>query len=208
MNAKASDASARRSPKRSTVTTVFLDRDGVINRKPPTGEYVTRWSGFEFLPGASEAIARMTEAGLRILVVTNQRGIARGLVADVDVLDIHRRMTNAIAHSGGRIDAVYYCPHDDGECDCRKPGVGLFREAEREHPDIDFARSVVIGDSWTDIQAGNAICALTILIASEPETARDAAKKAAELGFWVDAVVGSLAEAADWILYRQRSLSS
>jgi D-glycero-D-manno-heptose 1,7-bisphosphate phosphatase len=202
MNTKASDASERRSPRRSTVTTVFLDRDGVINRKPPTGEYVTRWSEFQFLPGASEAIARMTGAGLRIVVVTNQRGIARGLVADVDVLDIHRRMTNAIAHSGGRIDAVYYCPHDDGECECRKPATGLFRRAQSDDPTIDFARSVVIGDSWTDIQAGNAIGALTILIASEPETPHGAATKAAELGLRVDAIVGSLAEAADWILAR------
>lgn len=202
MNAKASDASARRSPKRSAVTTVFLDRDGVINRKPPTSEYVTRWSEFEFLPGAPDAIARMTGAGLRVVVVTNQRGIARGLVTEGDVLEIHRRMTDVIAESGGRIDAVYYCPHHDGECDCRKPGVGLFRKAEREHPDIDFARSVVIGDSWTDIQAGNAIGARTILIASEPAVAHGAAKKAAELGLRVDTVVASLAEAADWVLAR------
>ncbi|MDD5264949.1 MAG: HAD family hydrolase [Candidatus Bipolaricaulis sp.] len=200
MNAKASDASARRSPSRSPATTVFLDRDGVINRRPPTGEYVTRWSEFEFLPDVPEAIARMTKAGLRIFVVTNQRGIARGLVERAEVERIHRRMTQALARSGGRIDAVYCCPHNDGECDCRKPGVGLFRNAERDHPDIDFKRSVLIGDSWTDIQAGNAIGALTILIAADPKTAHGAAKEAAGLGLRVDAVVGSLAEAADLVL--------
>ncbi|MEN6368527.1 MAG: HAD family hydrolase [Thermotogota bacterium] len=189
----------------STLTTVFLDRDGVINRKPPAGEYVARWSEFELLPGVPAAIARMTRAGLRVVVATNQRGIAKGLVEKAEVERIHHRMVETLAKSGGRIDAVYYCPHDDGECDCRKPGVGLFREAEREHPDIDFAKSVVIGDSLSDIQAGNAIGAHTILIESEPETPQGATKRATELGLRVDAVVGSLAEAADWILGRQRS---
>lgn len=187
------------------LTTVFLDRDGVINRKPPTGEYVTRWSDFEFLPGVPDAIARMTSAGLRVVVATNQRGIARGLVEKAEVERIHHRMAEILAKSGGRIDAVYYCPHDDGECDCRKPATGLFRQAQSDDPTIDFAKSVVIGDSLSDIQAGSAIGARTILIAADPKTAHDATQRAADMGLRIDAVVGSLAEAADWILGRRRS---
>ncbi len=187
------------------LTTVFLDRDGVINRKPPTGEYVTRWSDFEFLPGVPDAIARMTSAGLRVVVATNQRGIARGLVEKAEVERIHRRMAGILAKSGGRIDAVYYCPHDDGECDCRKPATGLFRRAQSDDPATDFAQSVVIGDSLTDIQAGSAIGARTILIAADPETAHDATQRAADMGLRIDAIVASLAEAADWIIEKRRS---
>ena len=184
------------------LTTVFLDRDGVINRKPADGAYVARWSEFAFLPGVPDAISRLTEAGLRVVVVTNQRGIARGLVKKREVERIHRRMIAALAESGARIAAVYYCPHEEGECDCRKPATGLFQQARRDDPRIDFAASVVVGDSWRDVQAGNAIGSRTILIESDPLEAQGAAVKAAGLGLVLDVVAGSLAEAVDWVLAR------
>ncbi|MDD4904305.1 MAG: HAD family hydrolase [Candidatus Bipolaricaulis sp.] len=179
--------------------TVFLDRDGVINRKPAAGEYVADWAEFALLPGVPQAIVRMNAAGLRVFVVTNQRGIARGLVQESAVREIHRRMVEVLAALGARIDGVYVCPHDEGECDCRKPAPGLFRQAQRDVPGVDFAESVVVGDSWTDMEAGNAIGAATIRIEPDSEAAR-ATSETARVGLRVDAVVGSLAEAAEWIL--------
>ena len=109
-------------------------------------------------------------------------------------------MIEALAKSGGRIDAVYYCPHEDGKCDCRKPATGLFRRAQLDAPAIRFAESVVVGDSPTDIQAGNAIGARTILVASDAS----AAPHVADMGLEVDAVVRSLSEAVNWILGERR----
>jgi histidinol-phosphate phosphatase family protein len=99
------------------LTTVFLDRDGVINVKSPVGEYVESWAGFSFLPGAVEAVARLRAAGLRVVVVTNQRGVALGRMSAEDVEDIHARMIEA----GVVVDRVYYCPHGkkgDGPLSC------------------------------------------------------------------------------------------
>ena len=100
---------------------VFLDRDGVINRKMPEGAYVTQWSQFEWLPGAIEAIARLRSMGLKIFVVTNQRGVARQLYTIAELEQIHRIMQSELAQRGAPFDAIYYCPHDRGECRCRLP---------------------------------------------------------------------------------------
>jgi histidinol-phosphate phosphatase family protein len=97
--------------------TVFLDRDGTINVKPPEGDYVKPWDEFEFLRGAATAVRELFDAGLRVVIVTNQRGIARGLMKEEDLADIHARMVAAI----GRDVPICHCPHDEGECDCRKP---------------------------------------------------------------------------------------
>ncbi len=179
-------------PRLAEVQTVFLDRDGVINRKPAEGEYVLSWAEFEFLPGVRDAVCLVTRAGLRVIVVTNQRGVARGLLRESEVQTIHRRMTAALAKSGGTIDGVYYCPHNDGECDCRKPNVGLFRKAQRDFPAIDFAKSVVIGDSLADIGAGNSIGSAAILIEDDPNAAVAAIRKAQQTGLRIDAVAPSL----------------
>jgi len=108
-------------------------------------------------------------------------------------------MVDLLAASGARIDGIYVCPHDVGECGCRKPAPGLFRQAQRDFPDVDFAQSVVVGDSWTDVEAGNAIGAVTIRVEAEPE-AIHATSETTRVGLRVDAVVRSLAEAAEWIL--------
>jgi D-glycero-D-manno-heptose 1,7-bisphosphate phosphatase len=142
-------------------TTIFLDRDGVINRKRDD-DYVKHWSEFEFLPGVKEALQMLTENNYRLIVVTNQRGVARGWMTEADVQDIHARMLAAIVPA--RIAAIYYCPHDQDQCDCRKPKTGLFRQAQRDFPDIDFARSVMIGDSASDVEAGAMLGCHTIYI--------------------------------------------
>jgi len=138
---------------------VFLDRDGVINRKPPEGSYVTRWEEMEFLPGVTEAVGLLNRGGFRVIVVTNQRCVAKGLITTLEVDSLHRRMCEVLAASGAVIDEVRYCPHEiDPPCTCRKPKPGLLIEAARAHQ-IDLAASWMIGDSDSDVQAGrNAGC--------------------------------------------------
>ena len=143
---------------------IFLDRDGVLNRRPPEGGYVTRWSEFAWLPGSIEAVARMNRAGLTVLVVTNQRGIALGLYSEEGLAQIHRNMRADLAQHGAHVDAIYYCPHDRGVCDCRKPGTGMFEQARKDFPELSGENSVMLGDSITDIQAGKAFGMKTIFI--------------------------------------------
>src|SRR5208282_6021423 len=99
----------------------FLDRDGVINRKAPEGQYVTRWEEMEFLPGTSEAIRLLNQSGFFVVVVSNQRCVAKGLITPDELDSIHTRMSHKFAEAGATIDAVYYCPHDlQPPCSCRK----------------------------------------------------------------------------------------
>ncbi len=144
--------------------TVFLDRDGVINRKPPEGGYVTSWREFKFLPGAIEAVRLLNKAGFRVIVVTNQRGVARGLMTEDAVRLIHDRMVREMAAGGARVEAIYYCPHEEGTCQCRKPATGMFLQAQAAFPDISFADSFVIGDSQRDAEAGRRLGARVFLI--------------------------------------------
>ena len=153
-----------------TPKTLFLDRDGVINRKMPEGAYVERPAQFEFLPGAVEALRRLRAAGIKLIVVTNQRGVALGSMSLADVDAIHARMREALARAGGDVDAVYVCPHEAGTCDCRKPDLGLFQRALRDDPTIDLAEAAVVGDSASDILAGNRLGCPAYLIAA-PERA-------------------------------------
>jgi D-glycero-D-manno-heptose 1,7-bisphosphate phosphatase len=181
------------------VKTVFLDRDGVINRKPPDGDYVKSWEEFEFLPKAPEALRLLKEAGMRIIIITNQRGIARGLMTERDLEEIHKRMLAELARLQASVDAIYYCPHEEGVCDCRKPRVGLFRQAQQDFPDIDFSNSAVIGDSLKDMEAGTQLGSLTILIADE--TAKEKLlKEAFAKGIRIDVIVSSLFEAAELLI--------
>lgn len=150
--------------------TLFLDRDGVVNRKVD-GDYVRGWAGFEFLPGALEALARLAGLFGTIVVVTNQRGVGRGLMRETDLADIHRRMVAEVERAGGRIDGVYHCPHDlDVGCQCRKPGLGLVRQAMREHPGIDLLRSVLAGDSESDMALARRLGVPGILVGDGTKT--------------------------------------
>ncbi len=144
--------------------TIFLDRDGVINRKAAEGDYIKTWSEFEFLPGVKHALRHLSRNGYRLIVVTNQRGISLGRMSTQDVEDIHRRMRAELKKAGANIAAIYYCPHDIGTCDCRKPAVGMLVRARTEYPAIDFRASFVVGDDGKDIEAGQAIDATTILV--------------------------------------------
>lgn len=135
---------------------VFLDRDGVINKRI-VDDYVKIWDEFQFLPCVFEAIKTINEKGYLAIVVTNQRGIARGLMTEDALKEIHQRMLQEIQEHGAHIDDVFYCPHNiDDNCDCRKPKPGMLIKA-KEKWDIDFAKSYIIGDSQSDIEAGQRV---------------------------------------------------
>jgi len=143
--------------------TVFLDRDGVIN-KNLDNDYVKRWDEFEFLPKSREAIKALTDAGWDIVVISNQAGVGKGLMTSRDVREINANMIAEIERCGGKIKAVYFCPHkpDDG-CDCRKPKPGMLLRAAREYG-IELTKSYLIGDKITDIQTGAQVGCTTILV--------------------------------------------
>jgi len=130
--------------------TIFLDRDGVLNHKAPRGCYIESWSDWHWADGAKEAVSLLTKAGYRIVLISNQAGIARGCMSVEDVEDIHRHMCEEIELIGGKIDGIYYCPHhwDDG-CRCRKPDIGMFLSASRDFH-IDVSKTVFIGDDERD----------------------------------------------------------
>ncbi len=146
------------------MSTIFLDRDGVINEN--RSDYVKSWSEFRFLPGSREAIAKLTQAGHRIVVCTNQAGVARGTISIETVHEIHRRMMTSISEMGGKIEKVYCCPHDKDEaCACRKPRPGMLFQA-RDELGLDMHDAVFIGDSITDIRAGLAAGVHVVLVLS------------------------------------------
>lgn len=178
---------------------VFLDRDGVINRKPPEGEYVSRWSNFHPLPGAEQAIAALNASGRTVIVVTNQRGVALGLYTEDDVRSLHHELQRYLSSHAAHIDAFYYCPHDKNQCSCRKPATGLFEQAFRDFPQATAENSIVIGDSLSDIQAARKLSIPSIFIPGDPRRQKDGAKEAASLA---DAVAASLADAVERFLPR------
>jgi D-glycero-D-manno-heptose 1,7-bisphosphate phosphatase len=175
---------------------VFLDRDGVINRKPVEGEYICNWSQIEILPGVEAAIRFLNDSGRTVAVVTNQRGIALGLYTEEDLAETHRRLQEHLKKHGARIDAFYYCPHDRHQCECRKPGTALLEQAFRDFPGAGAEHSILIGDSLSDIQAARKMGIRNIFIEGEPDRQKAGAIKAAELA---DTVCPSLAKAVELI---------
>lgn len=154
-------------PRIDSSWTLLLDRDGVLNRKLENG-YVLNPAMLEILPGAPQAVALLAARFGRIVIVTNQRGIARGLMNAADLDAIHFALIRAIGNEGGRIDSIFVCPHDLSErCVCRKPGVGLAMQAKERFPEIDFARSVLVGDSDSDIEMGRKLGMVTVRIQQE-----------------------------------------
>jgi D-glycero-D-manno-heptose 1,7-bisphosphate phosphatase len=177
------------------VSTVFLDRDGVINRL--RSDYVTSWETFELLPRAKEALRLLRAAGLRVVVVTNQRAVARGLLSIADLEMMHARMRTEVAAAGGDIEAIYYCPHDVGQCACRKPQVGMFLQAQRDIPTIDFSQSVVVGDSMSDLEAGRRLGCRLILVTDTgcTDCTDDVASKAQAASLQLAGIAPTLYEA-------------
>jgi D-glycero-D-manno-heptose 1,7-bisphosphate phosphatase len=180
-----------------TLSTVFLDRDGVLNQKMPEGRYVTSPTEFHPLPGVHEAIARLNRAGLRVVVVSNQRGIALGLYQPADVVNIHAAFQSELKAHAAHVDAFYFCPHDKNECTCRKPLAGLFEQAQADFPEINAESSVMIGDSWSDIEFGRRLGMRTVFLDGDPALQKPGAEIARESA---DQHFPSLPDAVDALL--------
>ena len=136
--------------------TVFLDRDGVLNRRMPRATYVCKWSEWQWRPESKEALRLLKEAGFRVMVITNQPGIARGAMTQDDLVAIHEKMKAEVQEAGGEISAIYSCPHNwDEGCGCRKPRPGMLFQAQRDYH-LDLSRTFFFGDDERDVQAAQA----------------------------------------------------
>ena len=169
-------------------STAFLDRDGTINRKASDGEYICSPDDVKLLPDAGQAVRRLNEAGLMVVLVSNQRGVARGLLSMDDVTTVNTQLVTLLGAVSARIDAIYVCPHDKEMCACRKPLPGLIHLAAKNHPTIELSKSIMIGDSESDVAAGIAAGTATIRILEHPETTS------------ADAVAPDLASAVSMVL--------
>ena len=180
---------------------VFLDRDGTLIEE---SGYLDRLERLVFFPYSVDAVRVLNRAGFLVVIVTNQAGIARGIVEESFVTEAHRHIADRVAAGGARIDGFYYCPHYPtgtveayrAVCDCRKPAPGLLHRAAADL-DIDLARSFVVGDRWHDLAAGQKVGARGVLVRTglgkrdewEPES-----------GTTPGAIVDNLMDAAAWIL--------
>jgi D-glycero-D-manno-heptose 1,7-bisphosphate phosphatase len=145
--------------------TLFLDRDGVINVEKEN-DYIRHVAEFHFLEGVELAIATLSQVFGRIVVVTNQKGIGKGLMTETDLSDIHQKMTSDIAKAGGRIDQVYFCPDINPDSSCRKPNTGMALQAKMDFKEIEFTRSVMVGNTISDMQFGRSCGMRTIFVLS------------------------------------------
>jgi D-glycero-D-manno-heptose 1,7-bisphosphate phosphatase len=147
---------------------VFVDRDGTVNEEV---DFLTSPRDLRLIPRSAEAIRRANDLGLRVIIVTNQSGVARGLLTEAELLDVHRALTERLAAENARVDDIYYCPHHPSEgigpyrreCDCRKPNTGMVERAVREFR-IDPERSYVIGDRTVDVAMAKNAGARAILV--------------------------------------------
>ena len=150
--------------------TLFLDRDGVINRRLP-GDYVRNWEEFEFVEGVLPALRLLAALFGRIIVVSNQQGIGKGLMEETELALIHERMRGEVQAAGGRIDAIYFCPGlASDNPPCRKPNTGMALQARQDFPEIDFARSFMAGDTVSDMEFGARLGLVNVLIGADEET--------------------------------------
>lgn len=153
--------------------TLFLDRDGVINRRI-IGGYVTSWETFEFLPGTFEAMRKFSSLFGKIIVVSNQQGVGKGLMSNDDVDRIHSSMIRQVEGAGGRIDRALYAPELSTEAtERRKPSIGMAKEAKLLFPAILFEKSIMAGDSVSDMEFGRNAGMVNVLICSDEEKANE-----------------------------------
>jgi len=146
---------------------LFLDRDGTLNRKIENG-YVTSWEEFEFLPGVLEALSECSQIFNRIVVVTNQQCVGKNLISEKSLHEIHSKMIEEIQNSGGKIDHVFYCKElADKDVNCRKPKTFMGYKARDKFKDIDFNKSIMVGDSWSDMRFGKNLYMKTVGISGE-----------------------------------------
>ena len=186
---------------------VFLDRDGTINEEVG---YLTDLSKLRLIPGSGQAIRRLNEAGFKVVLVTNQSGVARGYFPESLVHEAHVRLEKMLRSDGARIDAVYYCPHHPTagsssytrDCDCRKPRTGLIQSAVKDLS-LDVTNSYMVGDKWIDVELGQRAGVHSVLVMSgfaPDDPGNNRPEKLKEPDF----CARDLVEAADWIIARER----
>lgn len=159
---------------------IFLDRDGVIIEN--VDAYVRSWSDVTILPGAVEALSRLCHSSYKIIIVTNQSVVGRGIITLGEAQSIQQRLVQFIRSAGGRVDGIYICPHSpEDACDCRKPKPGLLLQAASEHA-IDLGQSIMVGDALTDLRAGqNAGIGANVLVKTGRGAAQSALPEARDL---------------------------
>jgi D-glycero-alpha-D-manno-heptose 1-phosphate guanylyltransferase len=143
--------------------TLFIDRDGVINREKKE-EYIRNWGEFSFYEGVSSAFAILAQKFGKIIVISNQRGVGRGLMTEADLQDIHHRMKRELERAGGRIDAIYYCTSTDNKHAWRKPNPGLAFQAKKDFPEIDLSRTIMVGNKPSDMLFGRYAGIYTVFV--------------------------------------------
>lgn len=147
--------------------TLFLDRDGVINKKIDN-DYVKKVSEFEFLENALEAIVAFSKVFKQIIVVTNQQGIGKGIMSEQDLQLVHQHLLDTVSDAGGKIDAIYYAPKLAEENSfLRKPNIGMGARAKEDFPEINFNQSIMVGDSISDIEFGKRLNMNTVYISNQ-----------------------------------------
>ncbi len=187
---------------------VFLDRDGTLNEEV---NYLHRPEDMHLLEGVQQALRRLKEAGFKLVVITNQAGVARGYYTEEDVKLLHGYMNEILSAEGARIDGFYYCPHHPvhgigcykKDCSCRKPGIGMFLQAEKQFA-VDKAHSYMIGDKLLDTQAGKNYGVTSILVGTGyGKELYEAGRAGTDEEPSYDYYAEDLSQAADWILSRQ-----
>jgi histidinol-phosphate phosphatase family protein len=143
--------------------TLFLDRDGVINHEK-NKDYIHTWDEFVFYDGVQEAIKSFSTIFKRIIIVTNQKGVGKGLTLLENLTEIHNNMKSSIQLAGGRIDAIYFCPDLDENSPNRKPNPGMGYQAQQDFPEIDFTKSIMVGNTISDMEFGRNIGAITVFL--------------------------------------------
>lgn len=187
--------------RRVATPAVFIDRDGTLIEE---AGYLNHLARLVFFPYSVDAIRQLNRGGFKVVVITNQAGIARGIVPESFVATAHAHISKRLEAGGARVDAYYHCPHHPKgsvpeltrACECRKPRPGLMLKAAADM-DLDLSQSFVVGDRWHDLEAGRAAGTRAVLVRTGYGTAEEQSPKA---GVTADAVVDNLAGAAAWIL--------
>ncbi len=172
--------------------TLFLDRDGVINKKLPD-DYVKSWKEFEFLPHVKESLALMRMFFARVIIISNQQGIGKGIMDEADLNDIHRKMCDEIALYGGFIDRIYFCPDlAERNSQNRKPATGMALQAKNDFPDIEFHHAVMVGDALSDMEFAAKLGMVAVYIGDDKQIIQNNKHK-------IDYVFNNLKELADFL---------
>lgn len=175
---------------------VFIDRDGTINVDV---HYLNEPDRFEMYPGIGEGVKKLKDSGFKIIVITNQSGIARGYFTEKQLSKIHERMKKEFLKFNVTLNGIYYCPHHpEDSCNCRKPNIGLFEKAIKEH-NIDVKKSFMLGDKILDIGAGKKISVRTVLI-PEPHIREQFLSKKNDWEYNPDYVANDFMDAVEWVL--------